>query len=333
VFHYANAIAESPGRNFAQQVLPNLDARLPVSLALTGHAVVCDGYGYSQGSLYYHLVLGWEGNEDAWYNLENIEAGGHHLSPVVGFTYNIFPEETGEIISGRITGTNGLPIAGVRVTAECSGGSSYSGTSDSHGIYAFAAVPPSSSFLITAEKEGYVRVALSQTTGKSVDGGYTTGNIWGSDFTLVFPNSPPWVICGPTNQLIGLDQPVSISVRGTGDPMPGCQWERQAPGSTSWLRLADDATYSGTQTTNLGIAVVLGETDGSLFRCVLTNAMGTATSSPARLTVIQTKPSIVTQPVTQTALPGNAATFQLLSRVSRITLSMGVSGQWTNQLD
>jgi hypothetical protein len=37
-----------------------------------------------------HLILGWEGNEDAWYNLQDIVAGGHQLSPV-GSVLQHFP--------------------------------------------------------------------------------------------------------------------------------------------------------------------------------------------------------------------------------------------------
>ena len=39
-----------------------------------GHAVVADGYGYQHTTLYHHLNMGWNGFDDAWYNLPDVNA-------------------------------------------------------------------------------------------------------------------------------------------------------------------------------------------------------------------------------------------------------------------
>ena len=58
---------------------PNLDSNNPVILGIDdsqgdGHAVVADGYGYKSSTLYHHLNMGWDGEDDVWYNLPNIDA-------------------------------------------------------------------------------------------------------------------------------------------------------------------------------------------------------------------------------------------------------------------
>ena len=117
-FAFRNGISgANNGRNvgtgLADMINPNLDAEYPVILGIlgrTGHAVVADGYGYDASTriktLYHHVNMGWGGHEDIWYNLPDI--GNYDTIPVC--IYNIFPEGTGEIISGRVTDASGQPI-------------------------------------------------------------------------------------------------------------------------------------------------------------------------------------------------------------------------------
>lgn len=76
-FGYSNAIADygssdNQGDKFKKNVLPSLDAKLPVVLGIhgtptgsatadAGHAILTDGYGYYSGELYIHLNFGWTG--------------------------------------------------------------------------------------------------------------------------------------------------------------------------------------------------------------------------------------------------------------------------------
>ena len=73
-FKYANAVkAYNSGNNIGDGLIemlnPNLDAKDPVILGikkgLSGHAVVCDGYGYNSLTLYHHLNRGWSGSYNA----------------------------------------------------------------------------------------------------------------------------------------------------------------------------------------------------------------------------------------------------------------------------
>ena len=83
-FGYSNAIKggdeiDNIGDGLDGMINPNLDYGNPVILGISdfegdGHAVVADGYGYQSSTLYHHLNMGWDGDDDVWYNLPNIDA-------------------------------------------------------------------------------------------------------------------------------------------------------------------------------------------------------------------------------------------------------------------
>lgn len=160
---------------------PNLDAGFPVMLGITrpgsGHAVVCDGYGYNASTIYHHLNMGWSGTDNVWYNLPNIDAS-HAYDSVCDCVYNVYPSGTGEIISGRVLDTSGNPIGGALVSAGV-----YSDMTDSRGIYALAKVASGSTYVVAVQKQGYVFPTHTITVGTSPDWGNNPGNVWGVDFT------------------------------------------------------------------------------------------------------------------------------------------------------
>ncbi len=167
---------------------PNLDANLPAILSIASsttasfHAVVCDGYGYDNSTLYHHLNIGWGGNYDAWYALP--EVGTYYeYDRLIDCVYNIFTTGSGEIISGRVTDTVGVPINNVFVTAHINGGSTYWTTTNEKGIYAFQNVPSKTTFCITACKYGWQFGTQIVTNGISMNDSHDTGNIWGVNFS------------------------------------------------------------------------------------------------------------------------------------------------------
>ncbi len=187
VFFYSNAIRHSEyGEDFQVAVRPNLDARLPVALEIfedggAGHVVVCDGYGFNLASSYYHLNLGWGGAKDAWYNLPEADTDWYHFTRVSAYFYNIYTNGVGEIISGRVLETNGVPISNAVVYA-VAGGQTNVAVTDGRGIYALSKLPSGTTFSLRCEKSGYRFPSREMATGASSDYG-STGNKWGLDFT------------------------------------------------------------------------------------------------------------------------------------------------------
>jgi sugar lactone lactonase YvrE len=92
----------------------------------------------------------------------------------------------------------------------------------------------------------------------------------------------------------------TFSVAATGAPPPTYQWQRQAAGTTTWTNLTDSTLYSGTGTGMLTVTSVTTAMSGDLFQCVISNAGGTVTSSPAAL--------VVPVPLTVSTFAGRALT-------------------------
>ncbi len=196
-FLYTNAIHggwwhsdTNIGAELNGMINPNLDANLPVILGIynptTGHAVICDGYGYDNSTLYHHLNMGWAGVSDAWYDLPDIDSSPSFTSVSICL-YNIYTTGSGEIISGRVTDDDGSPISGAAVTANRTGGGTYIATTDSNGIYALAKIPPASTYTITVSKTGYSFASRNINTGTSTNYSNTSGNVWGVDWGACVP--------------------------------------------------------------------------------------------------------------------------------------------------
>lgn len=193
-FDYSNAIrAWDSGNNFSDADLndmlnPNLDATYPCLLGITGdggHAIVCDGYGYIDSTIYHHLNMGWSGSSDAYYDLPDILS----YDVVYKCVYNVYTTGSGEIISGRVTDYLGEPMEGVSVTAARLAGGSYNATTNARGIYALDKVPSSSTYTIEAEKNSVILDSDLVVTGTSTNNSTSIGNVWGVD--LVYDNHPP----------------------------------------------------------------------------------------------------------------------------------------------
>ena len=224
VFGYKNARCEMNqvdagiGREKIEDaIFANLDAKCPVLLGIlttnladnAGHEIVADGYGIYNGEIFTHLNLGWSGSNNAWYALPSISAGGYAFSVVGNIVYNVFPDETGELITGRILDADENPIAGATVEASYKTGYSYSqktvtvtAQTDGNGIYALH-VPSATSVTLTATAKRYstVTTTVKTTTSKTTKfdaaskqyypSSGTVGNSWGNDLTIEEIEPPP----------------------------------------------------------------------------------------------------------------------------------------------
>lgn len=306
-FHYGNMVATlGMGSDFVHEVLPDLEAKVPVCLTTGEHEFVCDGYGYDFGTLYNHLNLGWDGLADAWYNLPEVDTGLFQFTSIVSVFYNIFTNGTGEVVSGRVLDTNGVGIAGATVTGQWAGGGSRTAVSDALGYYGLVAVPSDTELALSAVKADYGVGAGQCVTGKSLNATGPCGNVWGADLTLVPPHTPPLIVTEPTNSPVALGQNISFVIAVEGNPLPGFQWQRQPRGAAQWTTLNDGGSWSGCQTARLTVSGANDAVDGDRYRCVASNVWGFTFSAPARLNII---PVFTTNPANQQVLPGRSASF------------------------
>lgn len=176
------------GTGLTNMINPNLDARMPVVLGIEGsaggHAVVCDGYGFSLSTLYHHLNLGWGGNSDAWYALPLVNTSAYVFTNFNECLYNIYTNGSGEIVSGRVMDSNGSPLAGATVSAMQSGAVIRAAATDTNGIFAITRLASANSYIFSATKPGYATNSAVFSTGTSSNGKVTSGNYWGANFTL-----------------------------------------------------------------------------------------------------------------------------------------------------
>lgn len=215
-FQYANAVGATFARGFYSMdfsytlerfksaVIPNFDAGLPVALGISGggygHAVVGDGYGYSDGNFYVHINLGWAdlGGGDAWYMPPDID----DYDTIDSIVYNIYPQGASgaSLVSGRILTSAGAAVAGATVTATAAGGAAVSTASDARGFYALKV--PAGTYGIRANKDDMAAELTSVTVGACVstaysdNGSYSSstvpqiGNVYGQDFVLSLSDGP-----------------------------------------------------------------------------------------------------------------------------------------------
>jgi len=198
-FQYSNAIisynggTDLPAGKRDIMINSNLHARYPVLLGIRGegggmgHAILCDGYGYQSGTIYHHLNMGWNGADDAWYNLPNVDTDAPYTS-VDCLVYNIYKSGTGEIIAGRVLDDSGHAIQGATVTATRNGSSfTRTDTTNVKGIFALARVPSGSAYNVRVTKAGYTFTDRTARTGTSASPGTgiptgTCGNVWNFNF-------------------------------------------------------------------------------------------------------------------------------------------------------
>ena len=204
------ATAGVSAETIEKTILANLDAKCPAVLGIERHMVVADGYGFNGTTLFTHLNIGWGGRYDTWYNLPSVELW--YSSTVLDeIVYNIFPNQTGDLLTGRVVDRFGTPIPNVAVmatdesTASPAGSSFFQTTTDERGIYAFC-VEGGKTWTVTATlvgSEGTIATAAKSTAvGKSFSTRYEgelffpgterLGNSCGNDIKLdVSATAPP----------------------------------------------------------------------------------------------------------------------------------------------
>lgn len=214
VFGYGNAVWNVGGPSGSYSMTAdqyrlilnaNLDAGLPVLVTMTaqadnsGHEVVADGYGYDGFTPYHHLNMGWNGQDDVWYNLPIVSTDTAKFNLIWTLVFNVYKTGTGEIVSGRITDAAGAALSGVQVSAHpAAGGEGWTAVTNANGIYAFPNLASNTAYELRASRWGWQFASLYVTTGTSGSptgdnqGNITNyqnnacGNVWGADFAGTF---------------------------------------------------------------------------------------------------------------------------------------------------
>ncbi len=114
----------------------------------------------------------------------------------------------------------------------------------------------------------------------------------------------PAITTQPKSASAAYGESVKFTVKATGGNL-SYQWQYQKSGSSTW----NNSTSTGNKTATLTVEATAAR-NGMKFRCKVTNAAGTATSSAVTLTTAEkVKPAITTQPSNKTAAAGSTAKF------------------------
>ena len=140
------------------------------------------------------------------------------------------------------------------------------------------------------------------------------------------PGVAPTITTQPVSASVTGGTAASFSVAATGDAPLAYQWQRNGADIAG----ATAATYTLA-------APVLGDS-GAAFRAVVTNAVGTATSNAATLTVVAAPPvlTITLQPASTSVVAGVSASFTVAAGCSAGTLGVqwqrnsGAGGAWVD---
>jgi Immunoglobulin I-set domain len=98
---------------------------------------------------------------------------------------------------------------------------------------------------------------------------------------------------------------VMFTAAASGTPTPEVQWQVLPEGGSTWT---NDTTDPGNNTDTLTLAATTAAENGNQYRAVFTNIVGTATSTPATLTV-NVAPVVTTHPSSKGVKVGEATTF------------------------
>ena len=132
---------------------------------------------------------------------------------------------------------------------------------------------------------------------------------------MLIVDSPPNIAAQPTNRTIAVGACVTFTVQAVGTAPIGFRWKKGA------VALVDGVNVSGSASPNLSLCnAQAGDAGG--YSCVVTNSVGTATSTMATLTV-NNPPLITGQPTNQSVVVGGTAVFKVVA-----TGTAPLSYQW-----
>lgn len=131
--------------------------------------------------------------------------------------------------------------------------------------------------------------------------------LWGCVGSINPPSSTKGTVPGfaiqPASQSVTVGNAATFSVTVTGTGPFTYQWQK------------NNANISGATSSTYTTPATVSADNGAMFRVVVTNSAGSATSAPATLTVdpAPVAPSITTQPANQTVTVGQTATFSVVA--------------------
>ena len=305
VFHYSNACSYVNYQQISDDdyeavnidyeaieklVLANLDAGFPVLLGIVGdgdlgHSIIADGYGYTtDGMLYCHLNMGWSGEWDYWYALPSKETPAiKNFNCIVSVVYNIFPENRGELVTGRVVDPSGNAATNAVVLAEvhCDGRETYTTNLAVSATGVYSLIVPSTTCTTTlcaedcgkswastnsVEAETFASISPSDidfASGYYYGAGMCVGNSWGNDLYLAPVVEAEGIAIAPLDATSPSTSGFTLSFEGTcGAWYTVLRSELLPPDWTVYTNIQVSATGEGS------VVLPMDSSTNSCFYCI-----------------------------------------------------------------
>jgi hypothetical protein len=129
---------------------------------------------------------------------------------------------------------------------------------------------------------------------------------------IVFTPVPPEITTQPqpTNQAVAVGTNVTFNVTITGTPPFSFRWQFNGTNLTNGTYISGATSFGFATNSTLNISYAQTNNSGS-YQVIVTNEVGSVTSSVAFLMVTNTPPTITTQPASQTVSVGSTVTFDV----------------------
>ena len=236
----------------------------------------------------------------------------------------VFTNASGSVTSAPATLTvNPPPLAAPVITSQPSDITEPSG--DSAAFAAAASGNPTPTVQWQVSTDGG-----TTWTNDTTDAGATTNTLTvasttdadsGNEYRAIFTNSQgsvtsnaatlftgaPNITSEPTTQLARPGGTATFTATAVGNPTPTLQWQVSTNQGGTWT---NDTTDAGATTNTLTVSSITSSENDYWYRMVATNKYGAAyTYSGVGLIVTADSPIVATQPVSQTVVAGQTATF------------------------
>jgi uncharacterized lipoprotein YddW (UPF0748 family) len=214
------------------------------------------------------------------------------VAPVPPMPWRNAATATEGTLYGRVTDA-GMPVDNATVQV----GGLPAIQTDGGGYYIVTQIPataPGTSYSVTASKTGYTPV-----THSSVQ--VVAGDVRRDDLDFSGGCVSPAISQQPSAQNVCADGMATFAAAATGDAPLSYRWQKNQ------VDLSDGGHYSGVTTTTLTVSGA-DAGDAANYRCVVTNACGSAASDEAALS-LKAATTITQPPLPQSVSSGETATF------------------------
>jgi hypothetical protein len=256
---------------------------------------------------------------------------------VATLTVDYAPSITGNPVNQTIntggtttfsSAASGNPTPTVQWQVSSDGGNTFTNISNG-GVYSGATTDTLTITNAGSEMNGYEYQAIFTNTLSGASNSSTAA----SNPATLFVDYAPSVITNPNNQPLNSGGQATFTVAASGWPIPGIQWQVSTDGGTIFTNISNGSIYSGVTTTTLIITDVTASMNGYLYQAVFSNLLlgeenDTIAISTAATLIVDSAPSITSNPTTVEIVNGNTTTFTVAA-----SANPAPSVQWQVSID